>query len=117
MPAVRIDALCACEGCDKRFGVELELAADLKEDGSFSDFESMVRDTILGGQANCYTWGVRGKATVDRLSLDRHPTIQGGYMLCDICTKKCDDLPIEGDLTKKQVEKTLGLRDTSDDPL
>ena len=108
MAAVRIDALCACEGCGKRFGVELELAQDLK-DGEYTDFEALVRDTIRSGLGNCYVWGVRGKSTVDRMSLSYHVTIQGEYMLCDICSKKCDDLPIEGNLTKEQVEQTLGL--------
>lgn len=108
MPVVRIDALCACEGCGKRFGVELELAEDLKN-GDHAAFESFVRQTIIGGNATCYVWGVRGKATVDRMSLDCHPTIQAKLMLCDVCTKKCDDLPIEGDLTRIQVCEALGL--------
>ena len=108
MPVVRIDALCVCEGCDKRFGVELELAEDLK-DGEYADFEELARDTIRGGQCNCYTWGVRGKATVDRMSLDYQATIQGDLMLCDVCSRKCDDLPIEGALTVEQVRTTLGL--------
>lgn len=30
-------------------------------------------------------------------------------MLCDICSKKCDDLPIEGNLTRAQVNRALGL--------
>lgn len=64
MPVVRMDALCACEGCQKRFGVELDIAEPLKG-GSYEDFEALVRDAIRGGQATCYTWGVRGKATVD----------------------------------------------------
>lgn len=108
MPVVRIDALCQCEACSKRFGVELELAEDLKG-GSHEDFESLVRDTILGGNATVYTWGVRGKSTVDRLSLDGLPSIQGDLLLCDRCTKICDDLPIEGALTRAQVEKALDL--------
>jgi hypothetical protein len=108
MPAVRIDALCECEGCGKRFGVELELATQIK--GSFfEDFEGLVREQILSGNATCYTWGVRGKATVDRLSLSYHPTIQAELMLCDICSRKCDELPIEDALTRAQVNKALGL--------
>lgn len=108
MPAVRIDALCQCEACDKRFGVELDLAQDLK-DGAYEDFEALVRDTIRGGDATVYTWGVRGKATVDRLPLTGQPTIQADLMLCDQCTKICDALPIEGDLTRAQVEEALDL--------
>jgi hypothetical protein len=108
MPVVRIDALCQCEACDKRFGVELELAEPLKG-GEYEDFEAFVRDTINGGNATVYTWGVRGKATVDRLSLSGQPTIQADLMLCDRCTKLCDDLPIEGALTRAQVEKALNL--------
>lgn len=108
MPAVRIDALCECEGCGKRFGVELELATEIR--GSFfKDFEGLVREEILSGNATCYTWGVRGKATVDRLSLSAHPTIQADLMLCDVCSRKCDDLPVEGDLTRAQVNEALGL--------
>lgn len=108
MPVVRIDALCQCEACSKRFGIELELAEDLKG-GRHEDFATLVRDTILGGNATVYTWGVRGRATVDRLPLDGQPTIQGDLMLCDRCTKICDDLPIEGELTRAQVEKALNL--------
>ena len=94
MSVVRIDALCECENplCGKRFGVELELASDLKE-GPHVDFDAMVRDEVMGGNAVCYTWGVRGKMTVDRLSLSCHPTIQAGKLLCDECTKKADAYP------------------------
>jgi hypothetical protein len=108
MTVVRIDALCECEGCGKRFGVEVDIAEALK-DGDNADFEALVRDTIMGGQATCYTWGVRGKATVDRMSLSYQATIQAELMLCDICSRKCDDLPIEGALTLEQVNKALGL--------
>ena len=108
MTVVRIDALCECEGCGKRFGVELDIGDDLK-DGDNADFEALVRDTIMGGNATCYTWGVRGKATVDRMALSYQATIQADLMLCDICSRKCDDLPIEGALTRAQVNEALGL--------
>jgi hypothetical protein len=108
MTAVRIDALCECEGCGKRFGVEIDIAEELK-DGDNADFEALVRDTIMGGNATCYTWGVRGKATVDRIGLSYQATIQADLMLCDICSRKCDDVPIEGNLTRAQVNKALGL--------
>jgi hypothetical protein len=108
MSVVRIDALCECEGCGKRFGVEVEVAQELKG-GCYADFEELVRDTISGGNATCYTWGVRGKATVDRMSLSYQPTIQAELMLCDICSRKCDDLPIEGNLTRAQVNEALGF--------
>ena len=107
MPVVRIDALCQCEGCNKRFGVELDVAEDLK-DGDYEDFEALVRDTIKGGTAG-YTWGVRGKQTVDRMALTHQPTIQADLMLCDRCSKICDDVPIEGNLSREQVEKALDL--------
>ncbi len=108
MPVVRIDALCVCEGCAKRFGVELELAQDLKH-GAYDDFEDLARDTVRGGNACAYTWGVRGKATVDRMSLSYHPTIQADLMLCDDCSRKCDDVPIDDNLTREQVNRALGL--------
>jgi hypothetical protein len=108
MPTVRIDALCQCEACNKHFGVELEVAEDLKG-GAYEDFEALVRDTIQGGNANFYTWGVRGKQTVDRLPLSHRPTIQADLMLCDRCSKICDDLPIEGALSREQVERALDL--------
>ena len=108
MPVVRIDALGQCEACDKRFGIELELAENLKG-GAYDDFEALVRDTISGGNTTHYTWGVRGKTTVDRISLAYQPTIQADLMLCDRCSKICDDLPIEGALTRAQVEKALDL--------
>lgn len=106
MGVVRIDALCECEGCQKRFGIELELASELEE---YLDFEELARETIRGGNAITYTWGVRGKMTVDRLSLSYQPTIQADLMLCDVCSRKCDDLPIEGNLTRAQVNGALGL--------
>lgn len=108
MGVVRIDALCECEGCGKRFGVEIDIAEELKG-GDNADFEALVRGTIWGGQATCYTWGVRGKVTVDRMSLSYQPTIQADLMLCDICSRKCDDLPIEESLTLAQVNEALGL--------
>lgn len=109
MGVVRIDALCECEGCGKRFGVELDLGQKLK-DGFYADFDDLGRDTIRGGNANFYTWGVRGKATVDRLTLSYQPTIQAELMLCDICSRKCDDLPVERNLTRAEVNQALGLR-------
>jgi hypothetical protein len=108
MGVVRIDALCECEGCQKRFGVELDVAEELKA-GYNKDFEELVRDTIRGGTATCYTWGVRGKATIDRMSLNYQVTIQAELMLCDTCSRKCDDLPIEENLTREQVNEALGL--------
>lgn len=108
MSAVRIDALCECEGCGKRFGIELDLGEDLR-DGEYKDFEALVRDTIRGGSCVSYIWGVRGKATIDRMSLSYQPTIQADLMLCDVCSKKCDDLPIEGALTRDQVNEALGI--------
>jgi hypothetical protein len=112
---VRVDALCACEGCGKRFGVELDVAEELKG-GAYADFDALVRDAILGGQATVYTWGVRGKATVDRYPLSYNATVQADLVLCDICSKKCDELPIEGALTLSQVEQAIaGTFELGDD--
>lgn len=105
MPVVRIDALCECEGCQKRFGIELDLAEELRD---HADFESVARETIRNGTAG-YTWGVRGRMTVDRMALSYQPTIQAELMLCDTCSKLCDDAPIEEDLTRAQVNRALGL--------
>jgi hypothetical protein len=106
MSVVRIDALCECEACAKRFGVEIELASELSE---YEDFEDLVRETVSGGNTTHYTWGVRGKQTVERFPLSYHVTIQGELLLCDECSKKCDDLPIEGALTREQVQKALEI--------
>lgn len=108
MPAVRIDALCQCEGCGKRFGIELDLGRNLNNE-LFPDFEALVREEIRNGLSPGYTWGVRGKATVDRLSLSGSVTIQAELMLCDVCTRKCDDLPIERNLTRDEVNEVLGI--------
>lgn len=110
MAVVRIDALCVCEGCGKRFGVELEVAEPLKG-GAYDDFEDMVRWYVRGGNVNCYTWGVRGKATVDRLSLSCHATVQADLLLCDTCTTKCDsvEVPEDRNLTRAEVNEALGL--------
>ena len=106
MGVVRIDVLCMCAGCAERFGVEVERAATLSD---YEDFDALVSEAIRSGDATSFKWGVRGKATVDRLPLTYQPTIQAGLMLCDVCSKKCDDLPIEGDLTRAQVNRALGL--------
>lgn len=107
MPVVRIDALCECDGCQKRFGIELELTDDLKE---YEDFQSIVLANVKGGNSGCYIWGVRGKQTVDRFPLTYHVTVQGNDMLlCDGCSKKCDDLPIDRNLTHAEVLDALGL--------
>jgi len=106
MAVQRIDALCECEGCQKRFGIELDVGETLAD---YADFEALARETIRGGQSNVYTWGVRGKNTVERFPLPYWPTIQGDYVLCDVCSKKCDDLPIERNLTRAEVEKALGI--------
>ncbi len=108
MPVVRIDALCCCEGCGKRFGIEVDIARDLNNK-IFPDFESLVREEIRNGLNPGYTWGVRGKATVDRMSLSYSVTIQADLILCDVCSRKCDDVPIEGNLTLPQVNTALGL--------
>lgn len=104
MPVVRVDALCQCEGCSKRFGVELEITEDFK-DGGYADFEELVCQTIRDGNCSSYTWGIRNA----RLSLSYQPTIQGDLMLCDTCSEKCDNAPIEGELTRAQVENVLDL--------
>jgi hypothetical protein len=104
MPVVRMDALCECEGCGKRFGIEVDLASP-----THGDFDALVRELVLSGQTTHYTWGVRGKATVDRLPLPYQPTVQGGLLLCDVCSKICDEFPVRGDLTLEQVYKALGI--------
>lgn len=43
-----------CEGCGKRFGVELDVASDFE---GVPDFEHMVREAILDGNNTTYTWG------------------------------------------------------------
>jgi len=106
MAVVRIDALCECEGCSKRFGIDLDLASELN---AALDFEDLVRKTITGGQADFYTWGIRGKKTIDRFPLTGFPSIQANFMLCDECTKKCDAFPIEGNLNREQVRDALNL--------
>jgi hypothetical protein len=107
----RIDILCECQGCQKRFGVEIETSCGLS---NYKDFDAVVRDYVLGGDATCYTWGVRGKQTVDRFGLSGSPSIQADLLLCDVCTKKCDDLSIEENLTRKQVNEALGLGSSED---
>ena len=104
MPIVRVDCLCECDGCDKRFGVELETAVDLDE---VESFEELVKETVRSGNPTCYTWGVRGKQTVDRFPLSYSVTIQAEMLLCDECSMKCDDFPIEGALSKEQVLAAL----------
>lgn len=99
MAVVRIDCLCECEGCQKLFGVELPLTAKV------TDWDEAVKKEVREGEAICYKWGVRGKATVDRMALDYYVTVQGGLLLCDDCSQKCDE--VEGDLTQEQVEKIL----------
>mgnify|MGYP006266259373 CR=1 FL=1 len=103
MGAVRVDVLCECEGCRKRFGVELDLAEELNG----HDFDYLAREAIRGGQSNYYIWGVRGKATVDRLPLSGYPSVQGGRMLCDVCTKTCDAIPVDRNLTREEVDCAL----------
>jgi hypothetical protein len=108
MPVVRIDALCQCEGCGKRFGIEVDIGRGLNNK-EFPDFEALVREEVRNGLSPGYVWGVRGKATVDRFSLSYSVTIQGELLLCDVCSKKCDDLPVEANLTREQVNEALGL--------
>lgn len=108
MPVVRIDALCECEGCQKQFGIELDLGRDLNNP-LFPDFDALAREEIRNGLNPGYRWGVRGKQTVDRLPLTYSITIQAELMLCDECSHKCDDLPIERNLTLDEVNEVLGL--------
>lgn len=110
MSAVRVDILCECEACYKRFGVEIDLAEDWKG-GHYKDADDAAREYIRGGNAAYYTWAVRGKQTVDRVSLSCAPTIQADLMLCDICTAKCDavEVPEDRNLTRAEVNKALGL--------
>lgn len=108
MTVKRVDALCECEGCGKRFGIELDIGRDLGNE-IFPDFDAIAREEIRSGHTAGYTWGVRGKATVERFPLSGSVTIQAGLMLCDVCTRKCDDLPIERNLTLAEVNGALGL--------
>ena len=107
MTVVRVDILCECEGCQKRFGIEADIGRDLNNE-AWPDFEALAREEILNGREG-YTWGVRGKATVERFPLSGWPTIQADLLLCDECTRKCDDLPIERPLTRPEVNEALGL--------
>jgi hypothetical protein len=106
MGVVRVDVLCECDGCGARFGVEVERAETLRD---HDDFDALVARTIRRGNCDFFKWGVRGKATVDRLSLTYPATIQADLMLCDVCSRKCDDFPVEGNLTRTQVNEALGL--------
>ena len=103
MGVVRVEVVCECDGCGKRFGVELETSEDLQ---LYKDFEQLTRQVIKDGAAG-YEWHVRGKHTIDRISLNYQPTIQGGMMLCDVCSKKCDALPIDVNLTEQQVIEAI----------
>jgi hypothetical protein len=109
MSVVRVDALCQCEGCGKRFGIEVDIGRDLNNE-ALPDFEALVREEIRNGLSPGFVWGVRGKATVDRLPVSYSVTIQADLMLCDICSRKCDDLPIERNLTLAEVNEVLGLQ-------
>jgi hypothetical protein len=100
MPVVRVDCLCECDVCSKRFGVELETTEDFSK---IESFEELVKETVRSGNPICYTWGVRGKQTVDRFPLSYSVTIQGEMLLCDECSRKCDDYPEEGALSASQV--------------
>lgn len=104
MSVVRVDILCECDGCQKRFGIEADIGRDL----DWPDFEALAREELLNGREG-YTWGVRGKSTVERFPLTGWPTVQADLMLCDECTRKCDDLPIDRDLTRAEVNQALGL--------
>lgn len=109
MTTIRVDILCECEGCQKRFGVEAELARELNNE-AWPDFDALAREEIRN-RGEGYVWGVRGKATVDRFPIG-WVTIQADLMLCDECTKKCDDLegvPEDRNLTRAEVNKALGL--------
>ena len=108
MAIIRLDALCECEGCQKQFGIEIDIAQDFKPDVCV-DFDEIVRETIRNGDSCGYRWGVRGQRTVDRMALSYNVTIQADLMLCDECSRKCDALPIEGNLTRAQVNEALGL--------
>jgi hypothetical protein len=88
--------------------MELDIGDNLSE---FKDFEGIVRETVLNGTAAAYTWGVRGKQTVERFPLSYNVTIQGGYLLCDVCSKKCDQTDTLSSLTREQVEACLNTPD------
>ena len=105
MPVVRVDTLCECDGCGKRFGVELEVGEDINQ---YDSFEELVKETVRSGHTVCYTWGVRGKQTVDRFPLSYHVTIQAEMLLCDECSRKCDEYPVDRNLTRDEILKALG---------
>ena len=49
------------------------------------------------------------------MALSYQATVQADLLLCDVCSRKCDDLPIEGDLTLAQVHEALGVYDGLED--
>jgi hypothetical protein len=66
MALVRIDALCECEGCGKRFGIEVDTGTSLS---GFSDFDAIVRQEMRDGVQSglcvgCSWEGHRGSVAV-----------------------------------------------------
>jgi hypothetical protein len=109
MPLVRLDALCACEGCYKRFGIELDIGRNLADESWLGNFDAVVREEIASGRDDGYVWGVRGQKTVERFGTGS-VSIQGGLMLCSECTKKCDRDPRDT-LDLAAVREILGMEE------
>jgi len=112
MPIARIDTLCECDGCGKRFGIELDITYSPSE---FDSFEELVKETVTECFAFCYSWAIRGKETVERFPLDYSVTIQAEMLLCDECSRKCDEFDVVGELTLDQVLEAIEKEPESED--
>lgn len=122
MGIVRIEATVECDGCGKRFMVDVEpskrcLFGVDQETGAaqgFVDASELAVESVRGGEWHEII--VRGQRTIARETTgDGSCSVQAGLCLCNECTAKCDAVPtvgaagehVERSLTEAEVRKAL----------
>lgn len=88
-----VKAAIECEGCGKPFEVFLD-PGDLDPG---MDLHDLAREAVVNGN----------KAATEGTG---HTSIQGDYVLCRACTKRCDEFetPNDRELTHEEVSEVLG---------
>jgi hypothetical protein len=94
----RIRASITCGGCGATWNVDLDPARVLPHGWSLHD---EVVDEVRGGGGDGQT-----------------SSVQGGYLLCEKCTKKMDDSPLvaaDRSATSEEIARVLRLIDSDDE--
>lgn len=102
MSVLSIDLGCQCDACSSTFNVRVQREAF--DEAKLEKPEAYVEELVRSGFSNSFRYKVRGKQTIDREFIA--PTVQGGLLLCERCSKLIDD-KFEEEPTEAQILEAL----------